>query len=173
MEVPVYNLKGEIVRNIELPKVFSFEVRSDVIRRVYLSQLTARIQPQGRDPLAGLRTSAESWGVGHGIARVPRVKGRGYSAAGRAARAVMVVGGAKTKAPRSWKVVWERVNRKERRVAIASAIAATHSIDLVKARHRVPNGIKVPIVVVDEIESIGKTSELYKFLQELGLGEEL
>lgn len=173
MEVPVYDLNGEIVRSIELPSVFSFEVRPDVIRRVYLSQLTARIQPQGRDPLAGLRTSAESLGAGHGIARVPRVKGRGYPAAGRAARAVMSVGGAKTKAPRSWKVIWERVNRKERRLAIASAIAATRSIDLVASRHRIPVNLKVPIVVVDEIESIGKTSELHKFLLKLGLGEEL
>lgn len=173
MEVPVYDLKGEVVRSIELPRVFSLEVRSDVIRRVYLSQLTAKIQPQGRDPLAGLRTSAESWGAGHGVARVPRVKGRGYPAAGRAARAVMVVGGAKTKTPRSWKTVWERVNRKERRLAIASAIAATNSEDLVRARHRIPSGTKVPIVVVDEIESIGKTSELYRLLVGLGLGDEL
>ncbi len=173
MEVPVYDLEGGVVRSIELPQVFSLEVRPDVIRRVYLSQLTARIQPQGRDPLAGLRTSAESWGAGHGVARVPRVKGRGYSAAGRAARAVMVVGGAKTKAPRSWKVVWERVNRKERRLAIASAIAATRSIDLVMARHRINSNLKVPIVVVDEIESVRRTSELHKFLLNLGLGEEL
>ncbi|MEM0268893.1 MAG: 50S ribosomal protein L4, partial [Candidatus Korarchaeum sp.] len=63
--------------------------------------------------------------------------------------------------------------RKERRAAIASAIAATHSIDLVRARHRIPNGMMVPIVVIDEIESIGKTSEFYRFLQDMGLGEEL
>lgn len=173
MEVPVYNLRGEIVGSVELPKVFSFEVRHDVIRRVYLSQLTARIQPQGRDPLAGLRTSAESWGAGHGVARVPRVKGRGYPASGRAARAVMAVGGAKTTAPRSWKVVWERVNRKERRLAIASAIAATHDLELVRARHRIPSELRVPIVVVDEIESIKRTSELYRFLEAIGLKEEL
>ncbi|RDD54057.1 MAG: 50S ribosomal protein L4 [Candidatus Korarchaeota archaeon NZ13-K] len=173
MEVPVYDLRGEVVGSIELPSVFSLEVRPDVIRRVYLSQLTARIQPQGRDPLAGLRTSAESWGAGHGVARVPRVKGRGYPAAGRAARAVMAVGGAKTKAPRSWKVVWERVNEKERRMAIASAIAATRVLDLVRARHRMPEGLKVPIVVVDEVESIGRTSELYGLLLRLGLEEEL
>ncbi|ACB08234.1 Ribosomal protein L4 [Candidatus Korarchaeum cryptofilum OPF8] len=173
MEVPVYNLNGEVIGRIELPPLFELDVRQDIIRRVYLSQLTARIQPQGRDPLAGLRTSAESLGVGHGIARVPRVKGRGYPAAGRAARAVMAVGGAKTKAPRSWKVVWERVNKKERRLAIGSAIAATSHPELVGARHRIPEGIALPIVVSDDIESIAKTSDLHKLLKKLGLEEEL
>lgn len=173
MEVPLYNLRGEVVGSIELPSVFSYEIRPDVIRRAYLSQLTAGIQPQGRDPLAGLRTSAESWGAGHGVARVPRVKGRGYPAAGRAARAVMTVGGVKTTAPRSWKVVWERVNKKERRLAIASAIAATKSLELVRSRHRVPSELIVPLVIVDDVESIGKTSELYDLLLTLGLKEEL
>ncbi len=170
--VPVFNLNGERVGEVELPSIFSTEIRPDIIRRTYLSQLTARIQPQGRDPLAGLRTSAESWGAGHGVSRVPRVKGRGYPAASRAARAVMTVGGAKTTAPRSWKVVLERVNRKERRLAILSAIAATGKRDLVQARHRV-NLDSVPLVVTDDLESVAKTSGLYSLLVKLGLGEEL
>ncbi len=172
VSVPVFNLNGERVGEVELPSIFSMEIRPDTIRRTYLSQLTARIQPQGRDPLAGLRTSAESWGAGHGVARVPRVKGRGYPAASRAARAVMTVGGAKTTAPRSWKVIWERVNKKERRLAILSAIAATGRIDLVRARHRVDLD-HVPLVVTDDLEGVSKTSELYSLLLKLGLKEEL
>ncbi len=172
VSVPVFNLNGERVGEVELPSIFGMEVRPDTIRRTYLSQLTARIQPQGRDPLAGLRTSAESWGAGHGVARVPRVKGRGYPAASRAARAVMTVGGAKTTAPRSWKVIWERVNKKERRLAILSAIAATGRVDLVKARHRVDLD-HVPLVVTDDLEGVSKTSQLYSLLLKLGLKEEL
>ncbi len=172
VSVPVFNLNGERIGEVKLPSIFDMEVRPDTIRRTYLSQLTARIQPQGRDPLAGLRTSAESWGAGHGVARVPRVKGRGYPAASRAARAVMTVGGAKTTAPRSWKVIWERVNKKERRLAILSAIAATGRIDLVKARHRVDLD-HVPLVVTDDLEGISKTSELYSLLLKLGLKDEL
>ncbi len=171
--VPVFNLEGEQVGEVELPPVFDMEVRPDTIRRTYLSQLTAKIQPQGRDPLAGLRTSAESWGAGHGVARVPRIKGRGYPAASRAARAIMTVGGAKTTAPRSWKVVWERVNKKERRLAILSAIAATSRLDLVKSRHRVDSIESVPIIVTDELEEVEKTSQLYSLLVKLGLKEEL
>lgn len=170
--VPVFNLNGEEVGEIELPSIFDMEIRPDIIRRTYLSQLTARIQPQGRNPLAGLRTSAESWGAGHGVARVPRIKGRGYPAASRAARAVMAVGGAKTKAPRSWKVIWERVNNKERRLAILSAIAATGRLDVVKIRHRVTLE-KVPLVVTDDLEGISKTSQLYSLMLKLGLRDEL
>ncbi len=173
MQIPVFNINGEKIREIKLPSIFEIEVRPDIIRRVYLSQLTARIQPQGRDPLAGLRTSAESWGAGHGVARVPRFKGRGYPAASRAARAVMTVGGVKTKAPRSWKRIWERVNRKERRLAILSAIAATGRIDLVGSRHRIDGIEQVPIIFSDDLENVKKTSELYSLLIKLGLKEEL
>ncbi len=173
MLVPVFNLDGEKIKEIELPSIFGIEIRPDIIRRTYLSQLTARIQPQGRDPLAGLRTSAESWGAGHGVARVPRFKGRGYPAASRAARAVMTVGGVKTKAPRSWKRIRERVNQKERRLAIISSIAATSRIDLVASKHRMGDIKQVPIVLSDELENINKTSSLYALLVKLGLKEEL
>ncbi len=170
---PLFNLKAEIVGEIELPEVFKTQIRPDLIRRVYLSQLTARIQPQGRDKRAGKRTSAESLGTGLGLARVPRIKGRLYPAAGRAAFAPFVRGGRATHPPKVEKVVWERVNKRERRLAIMSAIAATASLELVSARHRV-NGIRiVPIIVVKDIEGISRTKDVYNFLLNLGLKEEL
>ena len=171
--VKLYDLEGNVVGEAELPPVFKEPVRVDVIRRAYLSALTARIQPQGRDPMAGKRTSAESWGAGHGVARVPRVKGRGYPAAGRAARAAMTVGGIRVHAPRVGRVVWERVNKKERRLAIRSAIAATARLDLVSARHRIDGIKEVPIVVVDELANVKKTRDVYSLLLSLGLEEEL
>ncbi len=170
---PVRDLEAQVVDEVELPEVFMTPVRPDVIRRAYLSSLTARIQPQGRDPMAGLRTSAESWGAGHGVARVPRVKGRGYPAASRGARANQAVGGVRIQAPRANKVVWERINRKERRLAIRSAIAATASVELVSARHRLGELDSVPVIVVDDLASLEKTRDFYEFLLKLGLEEEL
>lgn len=170
---PVRDLEAQVVDEVELPEVFMTPVRPDVIRRAYLSSLTARIQPQGRDPMAGLRTSAESWGAGHGVARVPRVKGRGYPAASRGARANQAVGGVRIQAPRANKVVWERINRKERRLAIRSAIAATASVELVSARHRLGELDSVPVIVVDDLASLEKTRDFYEFLLRLGLEEEL
>jgi len=170
---PVRDLKAQVVDEVELPEVFLTPVRPDIIRRAYLSSLTARIQPQGRDPLAGLRTSAESWGAGHGVARVPRVKGRGYPAASRGARANQAVGGVRIQAPRANKVVWERINRKERRLAIRSAIAATASVELVSTRHRLGELDSAPVIVVDDLASLEKTRDFYEFLLRLGLEEEL
>jgi len=53
MKVPVYDLEGKVCEEIDFPKVFNVPIRVDIIRRDLLSALTARIQPQGRDPMAG------------------------------------------------------------------------------------------------------------------------
>ncbi|MGB9631405.1 MAG: 50S ribosomal protein L4 [Candidatus Methanodesulfokora sp.] len=169
----VYSIDGSIVGEVQLPSVFEAEIRPDVIRRVYLSILTASIQPQGRDRYAGLRTSAESWGVGHGVARVPRVKGRGYPAAGRAARANQAVKGVRVGAPRVEKVILERVNKKEKRLGIISALAATASIELVSKRHRLDGVEEVPIIMTDDIEEMKKTRDVEGILMKIGLQNEL
>ncbi|RLF11260.1 MAG: 50S ribosomal protein L4 [Thermoprotei archaeon] len=161
----VYDLEGKVTGEVELPPVFDTPVRPDLIQRSFLASLTAKIQPQGRDPMAGKRTTAESWGVGYGIARVPRVKG-----GVRAALAPMTVGGRRAHPPRVDKVVEERINVKERRLAIASAIAATADKKWVEARgHRLSGELSLPIVVVDDLESLSTTIEAKAFLKRLGL----
>ncbi|RLF12381.1 MAG: 50S ribosomal protein L4 [Thermoprotei archaeon] len=169
LEVPVYDVNGAEVDKLTLPSVFLQEVREDIIRRAYLAALTARIQPQGRDPMAGKRTTAESWGVGFGIARVPRVKGSRYPRAATAAFVTMAVGGRSAHAPRVDKVIRERINKKERRLAIRSAIAATAKKDLVVRRgHRVPEGMSLP-VVVRGLEKVESTKQARDLLSKLGL----
>jgi len=166
----VYDLEGREAGKIELPEVFGYEVREDVIKRAYLAALTARIQPQGRDPMAGKRTSAESWGVGYGIARVPRVKGERYPRAARAAFVTMAVGGRRAHAPTVEKKIHERINKKEKRLAIKSAIAATAIRELVEKRgHILPPEISLPIVVKAEIEGIETTKQAKEFLAKMGL----
>ncbi len=168
--VPVYDLEGNEVSKIELPKVFDYEVREDIIKRAYLSALTARIQPQGRDPMAGKRTTAESWGVGYGIARVPRVKGERHPKAAQAAFVTMAVGGRRAHAPRVEKVIHERMNKKERRLAIKSAIAATAKKEWVLRRgHILPEKLALPIVVKSDIENIETTKQAKEFLMKMGL----
>ena len=75
MKVNVYSIQGEVKEEIELPAIFNEEYRPDLIKRAVLSAQSARIQPWGNDPMAGKRTSAESWGSGRGVAMVPRIKG--------------------------------------------------------------------------------------------------
>jgi len=168
-QVPLYSIEGEKKGEVELPQVFEMPVRFDIIRRAYIASLSAKFQPKGVDEYAGKRTSAESLGAGYGIARVPRIRG-----SRRAARAPMTVGGFRAHPPKADKVVAEGINRKEKRIARLSAIAATASEELVRKRgHRVPEGIKLPIVVEDEIEEVDRTRVVYKLLAKLGLEKEL
>lgn len=174
IQVKVYGLNGSPIKDITLPHFFSYPVRKDLIRRAFISSLTARIQPQGRDPMAGKRTTAESWGVGFGIARVPRVKGNRYSKASQAAFAPMTVGGRRTHPPRAEKIVWERINRKEKRLAVISAISAASNMKYVKIRgHLVENTPQIPLIVEDSFESLKKASDVREAFKTLGVWKDV
>ncbi|MEJ4305542.1 50S ribosomal protein L4, partial [Enterococcus faecium] len=71
-KIKVYSLEGEVTEEIELPEIFQEEFRPDLIKRAVISSQTARIQPWGPNPMAGKRTTAESYGSGRGVAKVPR-----------------------------------------------------------------------------------------------------
>ncbi|MGC8816557.1 MAG: 50S ribosomal protein L4 [Candidatus Hadarchaeum sp.] len=174
MKVPVFSLDAKPVEEIELPEVFDSEVRPDVIRRAVLAAQSARIQPWGPDPMAGKRTSAETWGKGFGVSRIRRVKGTKHPASGMGAFAPHAVGGRRAHPPRVEKNIAERINRKERRLAIRSAIAASKDKKLVAARgHAVATVSSLPLVVTDELESLKKTADIRATLTKLGLGKEL
>ena len=165
MKVPVVNLQNEKTTELELPKVFSTPVRHDVIKRAVVSLQSTRFQPQGRDPMAGKRNTAESRGTGHGIARVPRLK-----QSSRAAFGVSIVGGHAAFPPRSEKVIVKRINKKEKRYAIRSGIAATAVKELVVKRgHKVQDVEHLPIVVSNELETLEKTRDVKEFLLALNI----
>ncbi|MGQ9788326.1 MAG: 50S ribosomal protein L4 [Candidatus Hadarchaeaceae archaeon] len=174
MKVPVLSLDAKPVDEIELPEIFNSEVRSDVIRRAVIAAQSARIQPWGADPMAGKRTSAETWGKGFGVSRIRRVKGTKYPASGVGAFAPHAVGGRRAHPPLVEKVIAERINKKERRLAIRSAIAASKDKKLAALRgHLVENISTLPIVVTDELEGLKKTADIKATLAKLGLDKEL
>ena len=169
VEASVYGLDGSAIGKLELPAVFNAPFRPDVIQRVFWSLFTHRLQPQGRDPLAGMRTTALSRGVGLGIARLARVKGGGPRA-GQAAGVASVVKGRQAHPPKVEKVIWKAANRKERWLATASAIAATALRDVVASRgHKVDKVPSLPLIVSEEIESISKIKDLRHALEALGI----
>ncbi len=164
-EVSIFNLDGKEVERIELPSIFYTPVRPDLIRRAVLALRTSSLQPKGTDPLAGLRTSAESWGVGYGIARVARIKG-----GSRAARVPQAVGGRRVHPPRVDRKIREFINRKEKRLALASAIAATAYRYFVSKRgHKLDNVKSLPVVVTDDLEELERTHKVREVLMKLGL----
>lgn len=173
-QVKVLDLEGKEVESFDLPPVFKTPLRNDVINRVYLALQSHGRQPQGRDPLAGERTSAESGHppTGRGISRIPRVKGERYSKSGMAGAVASTVHGRMPHPPRSEKVIRKEVNNKERHLALASAIAATADTDLVTKRgHKFT--AKLPIVVSADLEKIVKVRDLKKFLQLVGADKDI
>lgn len=171
--VKVLDLEGKETENFDVPQVFSTPIRPEVIARAFVALDSHRRQRQGRDPLAGERTTAETSNppTGRGISRIPRVKGEHYSKSGMAGGVASIVHGRLPFAPRSEKVTRKEINRKERRLALASAIAATADSNFVAGRGHAFSG-ELPLVVSDEIEKISKVRELKRFFTALGLEQE-
>jgi large subunit ribosomal protein L4e len=162
----IFSLEGKMVGKTVLPPVFGTPLRRDVIKRAVLAIQSHRYQPQGRDPMAGKRTTAESRGTGAGMSRIPRTKGP----AGRAAFAPGTVKGRAGHPPTSEKRIAKRIPKKERRLALFSAIAATASKELVASRgHSIEDVPAIPLVVQDSLEKLGKTKEVEEALVRLGV----
>jgi large subunit ribosomal protein L4e len=170
MKARVYDTTGNKVETMELPEIFSTELRPDLIKRSVLSSRAARRQAYGTDPHAGKRTSAESWGVGRAKARQPRIKGSRHPAGARAAFAPMVVGGRPTHPPKAERNFTEKINKKERKLAIRSAIAATTDPILVESRgHIVEPLVDIPLVVTNDFEQLKSTKDTINAFTKLGL----
>ena len=177
MKVDVYNLKGEAIGKVELPKIFEEEIREEIIKRAVLSEESRERQPKGNYRLAGMETSAhyrgrkESFGSlkNRGQAMLPR-EFFGDGVWGRVRRIPSAVGGRRAHPPKPWKKIVEKINKKEWIKALKSAIAATANMLLVRRRHTVSKNS--PIVVEDEFEKLGKTKEVMEFLVKV-IGEDL
>jgi len=171
------NPKGEI----ELPKVFETEFRPDLIKRAVLAIQSHKRQPYGVDPLAGKRTSAHYHGVRKGphhmmnieTARMKRIHGGPPALQLRARFVPQAVKGRKAHPPKVEKIWYQKINKKERILAIKSAIAATAIKDIVIKRGHKINGINLPIIIVDDIQNFKKTKQVKEFLEKIGLKKEL
>ena len=167
MEVPVHTLDGDEAGEVTLPPAFESEVRPDLIRKAVLAAQANRKQDYGADEYAGMRTPAESFGSGRGMAHVPREGGQGR-------RVPQTVGGRQAHPPKAEKDRGLDVNDKERRLAIRSAIAATADPEVVAERgHEFEEDVDLPLVVDDEFEDLEKTQEALAALEDLGVGADI
>ncbi|KAI4839748.1 60S ribosomal protein L4 [Plasmodium brasilianum] len=175
---PVANVYGtsgnKVVGEVEIPVVFQTPIRNDLIQEVFKNVSKNRRHPYAVKLDAGYETSAESWGTGRAVARIPRVPGGGTHRAGQGAFGNMCRGGGMFNPTKIWRRWGRKVNLKEKRYAVCSSIAASGVTSLVFARgHRISNIKEVPLVVSNDIESISKTKEAVKFLVSLGLKDEI
>ncbi|MDI6730399.1 MAG: 50S ribosomal protein L4 [Candidatus Altarchaeum sp.] len=155
MDVKVYGLNGEVVESVILGKIFNTPLRQDIIQRAVVSEVSETFQPQGRDPLAGLRTSADYFGnrqrsfrvtVGKAISRKPREK-LAKGGLGRVRRVPESVGGRAAHPQEVNKVLIKKINNKEYELAMYSAIANTKFA-----------------VISDEVENLKKAKDVLNFI---------
>ncbi len=184
MKAKVYDMKGKLTGDIELPRVFSTRVRDDLILRAFLSTMSRKRQDHGTDPMAGQRSSAHYHGrrrrvrwtmMGKEMARMSRLHGKIPGYLMYKARIVPQSVKGRVAHPPKVEKEWEQnINKKERQLAIRSAISATKEKGLVESRgHKVKDITSLPIVVEDGLQKVSKTSELEKFLEVIGLKDEL
>lgn len=174
MKARVLDLDRSDVGSIDLPQVFLTPYHPAVIHKTYVSLLSHSFQAQGRYPLAGEVVSAESRNTGLGIARLARAKGQGFPRAGQAAGVAGTRHGRVAHPPVSFKRIYKKINKKEKNLALCSAIAATSRRDLVKRRgHELDDKMELPLIVSNKIESMDKANDLNNALIKLGLEADL
>jgi large subunit ribosomal protein L4e len=162
----VLRVSGGKTSDIELPIQFVEPLRIDLIQRAVRALQFNRRQPYGHDLMAGkrqgyatskLRNSYRTT-YGKGISRVRRkhLRSQGMQFTWVGAFVASAISGMKVFAPRAEKNLIVKINNKERRKAIRSAIAASKYT-----------------IIDTKIEALKKTSEIKKSMESNNLGKEL
>ena len=167
MKAQVITIDGTMGRDIELPQAFSEEYRPDLIRKAVIALQSTRRQPHGTYPYAGIESSEVGWGSGRGVSHVPRIK-----TGSRAAKVPQAKGGREAHPPVVQKVLLLRINKKEKAKAFRSALAASVSEELVRARGHLFTG-QIPVVFEDAFGELGRTSEVISALTAAGLYQDI
>ncbi|KAK4622738.1 60S ribosomal protein L4-B [Fulvia fulva] len=171
--VTVHGADGAASKDtLTLPAVFKAPIRSDIVQQVHTGMAKNKRQPYAVSEKAGHQTSAESWGTGRAVARIPRVSGGGTHRAGQAAYGNMCRSGRMFAPTKVWRKWHQKINLGQKRFATASAIAATSSAALLLARgHHVSTVPEVPLVVSSSAfagGAIKKTSAAVGLLKAVG-----
>lgn len=172
MKVPILAITGDKKGEIELPIIFSTPFRKDLIHKAFTNLNSHKFQPQGRHPTAGMDVVARSNDppTGQHRARIAKMRGGGGGRQGQAGGVASVRGGRQAHPPIVDKVIYKRLNKKENKLALCSAIAATASKGWVESRgHKIDKIETFPMVVSDDIETVSKAEEMEKVLQSLKL----
>jgi len=175
-KVATYTITGTKDSEVELPLVFSTPFRRELIHKAFTNLTSHKFQPQGRHPSAGQDVVADSNDppTGQGVSRVARAQGGGGGRQGQGAEVASTRGGRQAHPPIVERVIYKKLNKKENKLALCSAIAATASKERIELRGHKIDGIEsFPIIVTDDIESVSKTNEMTKILDALKLSQDV
>jgi len=155
---------------VTLPAVLAAPIRPDLVHDVHTRMAKNKRQPYAVSKYAGHQTSAESWGTGRAVARIPRVSGGGTNRSGQAAFGNMCRKGRMFAPTKTWRKWHRKISVNERRYALVSALAASAVPSLVLARgHRIEQVAEIPLVVdnkaTDSLDKTSKAVALFKSLK--------
>ncbi len=178
MKAQILNNEGKNTREISLPSCFEEEVRKDLIHKVFWTVHNRQRQLYGAYILAGKEVSASGkqshrrrkWKTlyGKGVSRVPRktLSHRGEQFHWIGAFIPGTVGGRAAHPPKPLRAE-QKINKKENRKAINSAIAASTSQDILKKKYpQLKLSHSLPIVIDSKILE-GKAKETVALLEKL------
>jgi len=160
----VFDLNGNVMEELDLPKIFSAEPNKEVIKKVFLAAQSSSRQRYGANELAGLRSSAHYHGSRHyrysmmnkEMSRIPRIHGVVGYLSMTARVAPHAVKGRRAHPPKPEKIWLKKINKKEYNVALK------HAIILAKTK----------LIFTDDLENIEKTKQV-KSIFEKHVKEEL
>ena len=180
MKAQILNQEGKKAKEITLPVIFETKIRKDIIKKVF--ETIKDFQAYGNYILAGKDVSASGkqrharhrWKTtyGYGISRVPR-----KSLGRRGDRFVWVAAfmpgsrkGRQAHPPKSVKNKG-RINRKEKTLALFSAISATASKEAIKEKYNLDLE-NLPIIINSDVLNI-KPKQFEKLMVELFKTEDI
>jgi len=174
--ISVYDKEGNKIKEIELPEHFKYEIREDIAYKVFRAYMLSHRVPYGSYKHAGMEASA--WtskrrytyrsSYKRGISRVPRSVFA--KIAGNFIWITRVipsaVKGRRAHPPKPEKNWYKKINKKEKRLAILSAISASSNLDYIKNRYTKSfiylnesiNTFGLPIVI-SNLEELKKAKE--------------
>ncbi|MFB6246761.1 MAG: 50S ribosomal protein L4 [Candidatus Pacearchaeota archaeon] len=184
MKAKVLDKQGNEKQKVDLPEAFSKRIREDIVAKVI--EAKRQEQPYAPSPVAGrqhvakgkLRHRKDVWRAqpGRGISRVPRkiLSQRGSQFNWEAAEIPHARGGIRAHPPKVASMLKKKkVNKKEVKTALESAISATADKKTISKKYaRLEEGqIKeVPFVVDSEIQNLKAKDMLESLKKVLGEG---
>jgi large subunit ribosomal protein L4e len=170
----VDNQEASKVESVRLPAVFSAPIRADIVHFVHTNMAKNKRQPYAVFKDAGKQHSAESWGTGRAVARVPRISGGGTKRSGEGAFGNMCRQGRMAAPTKVWRRWHRMLSVQQRRYAVCAALAASAVPALVMARgHRVEQVPEIPLVLPASFETVEKTKQALAALQTVHADEDI
>lgn len=185
MKAKIFGITGKKTKEITLPSIFSQSVREDIVAKILESKKTK--QPYAPSLVAGKQHSASGkvihrrhvWrsGYGRGSSRIPRkiLLRRGSQSNWVGAEVASTRGGRRAHPPKTIAMInVNKINKKEMKIALASALSATIDRKIVASKYEKLTEKDIgnlPLIVESKIVSL-KTKEFIFSLKKI-LGEKL